>query len=113
MPNPENLIPNENRTPNERRKNAQKAGIASGEARRKRKTFKEQLLIMLETDGLQDDILNALTRQARRGNIKAFEVVRDTIGEKPVENVPETDDIKDDPLTESLKDLAGEMDGGE
>ena len=34
MANPENLIPNENRTPTERRENARKAGIASGEARR-------------------------------------------------------------------------------
>lgn len=34
MANPENLIPNENRTPMERRENARKAGIASGEARR-------------------------------------------------------------------------------
>lgn len=34
MANEQNLIPNENRTPEERRENARKAGIASGEARR-------------------------------------------------------------------------------
>ena len=39
MANPENLIPNENRTPKERRENARKAGIASGKARRRRKTL--------------------------------------------------------------------------
>lgn len=34
--NEKNLIPNERRTPNERRMNASKAGKASGEARRRR-----------------------------------------------------------------------------
>lgn len=37
MANPENLIPNENRTPTERRENARKAGIASGKARREKR----------------------------------------------------------------------------
>lgn len=37
MANPENLIPNENRTPTERRENARKAGIASGAARREKR----------------------------------------------------------------------------
>ena len=38
---PENLIPNSQRTPEERRENARKAGKASGEARRKKKYFME------------------------------------------------------------------------
>ena len=33
----DNLIPNENRTPEERRENAKKAGIASGKARREKR----------------------------------------------------------------------------
>lgn len=37
----ENLIPNDQRTPEERRQNASKAGIASGETRRFKKTFRE------------------------------------------------------------------------
>lgn len=37
----ENLIPNEQRTPEERRKNARKAGIASGEARREKKRMSQ------------------------------------------------------------------------
>lgn len=36
-----NLIPNSERTPSERRENATKAGIASGEARRKKKNLRE------------------------------------------------------------------------
>ncbi len=38
---PENLIPNSQRTPEERRENARKAGKASVEARRKKKYFME------------------------------------------------------------------------
>lgn len=38
---PENLIPNEQRTPEERRKNARKAGVASGEARREKKRMSQ------------------------------------------------------------------------
>ena len=34
--NPENLVPNENRTPSERRANARKAGLASGAARKRK-----------------------------------------------------------------------------
>lgn len=41
MPNEKNLVPNEQRTPSERRENAQKAGIASGAARRRKRALKE------------------------------------------------------------------------
>ena len=41
MANEQNLIPNEARTPEERRANARKAGIASGVARAKKKTLRE------------------------------------------------------------------------
>lgn len=44
---PENLIPNSQRTPEERRENARKAGKASVEARRKKKYFKEIYAEML------------------------------------------------------------------
>ena len=39
--NTDNLIPNSERTPEERKANAKKAGKASGEARRKKKALKE------------------------------------------------------------------------
>lgn len=41
MPNAENLIPNSDRTPSERRDNASKAGKASGKARRAKRTMRE------------------------------------------------------------------------
>ena len=68
-------------------KNGQKGGIKSGEARRKRKTFRETLLALLEDGDLQENINLAILQKAKRGDIKAFEVVRDTIGEKPTEKI--------------------------
>ena len=45
MANEQNLIKNEKLTPSQRRKNASKAGKASGASRRKRKALKEELEI--------------------------------------------------------------------
>ena len=48
MANPENLIPNENRTPTERRENAIKAGIASGKARREKRDRYQRMKMTLD-----------------------------------------------------------------
>lgn len=42
MANEQNLIPNSERTPTERRNNARKAGIASGKARREKRDRKQR-----------------------------------------------------------------------
>ena len=47
--NEKNLIPNEERTPRERRENARKAGIASGKARREKKTIQNILKTLFES----------------------------------------------------------------
>lgn len=47
MANEQNLIRNEDLTPEQRRENARKAGIASGKARKKRKAMKEQMEMLL------------------------------------------------------------------
>ncbi|MEG0323248.1 MAG: hypothetical protein RR619_04565, partial [Raoultibacter sp.] len=49
MANPENLIPNDQRTPSQRRANASKAGKASAKARRERKAMRELAQIVLDT----------------------------------------------------------------
>ena len=81
-------------------KNGSKGGKKSGETRRRRKTLREDLLALLKTvretpEGeektLQDGILAALIMKALSGDVKAFEVIRDTIGEKPVDKVAQTD----------------------
>ena len=60
-----NLIPQNKRTKEQQKEIARKGGIASGESRRKRKTFKEQMLFMLENDpNLQNELINALFKRA-------------------------------------------------
>ena len=49
MANEQNLIPNEARTPEQRRENASKAGIASGKARRQKKQMHELVSLMLDS----------------------------------------------------------------
>lgn len=90
--NTQNLIPNEQRTPNERRENARKAGKKSGEVRLARKTFKEEFTALLEGVNNKGESNNkaitmALMQRALRGDTKAFEIIRDTIGEKPTDKV--------------------------
>lgn len=91
----ENLIPQSERTKEEQRKIARMGGIASGIARRERKTLKEELLLLLEDEETQKKISTALINRAMAfdtiGN-KAFEVIRDTIGEKPIDKVELTND---------------------
>ena len=71
----------------EARERGRKGGLASGEARRKRKTLKEELLLMLSEGETQQSVTLALIEKATSGDTKAFEVIRDTIGEKPVDKV--------------------------
>ena len=87
MANEQNLIPNSERTPSELREMARNGGLASGEARRKRKTLKEELLLKLSEGETQQSVTLALIEKAMSGDTKAFEVIRDTIGEKPVDKV--------------------------
>lgn len=95
MANEQNLVPNDKRTPSERRENAKKAGKASGKARKERKMLKDELLLLLEKEDTQEKICLALVKQAQRGNIKAFEVMRDTIGERPIESVEITKNVSE------------------
>lgn len=87
MANEQNLIPNSDRTPSQLREMARNGGLASGEARRKRKTLKEELLLMLSEGDTQKSVTLALIAKAMAGDTKAFEIIRDTIGEKPVDKV--------------------------
>ena len=87
MANEQNLKPFNELTENEQRAIASAGGKASGEARRKRKTLKEELLLMLSEGETQQSVTLALIEKAMSGDTKAFEVIRDTIGEKPVDKV--------------------------
>ena len=83
--NNQNLIPMTERTKNEQREITKKGGIASGKARREKKQLKEELLFLLNTDNTASKISVALINEAIKGNVRAFEVIRDTIGEKPTD----------------------------
>lgn len=101
MPNAENLIPNNKRSPREVRENGRKGGIASGEARRKKKQTAELMKDILNSSlegknkqtvkafaselGDEDLTVNALmaaglVKAAVTGNVKAFEAVQRYVG---------------------------------
>lgn len=107
MANEQNLIKNEDLTPSQRRKNASKAGKASAKKRQQNKTFKEIISNFLDgqvsDERLKQQMIDfgfadkevsnkscavfALWKEAIKGNTKAFELLRDTIGEKPIEQI--------------------------
>ncbi|MBR1653516.1 MAG: hypothetical protein IJ690_07675 [Clostridia bacterium] len=101
-PKTENLQPGKYKLS---RDEAKKGGIKSGEVRRQNKTFKEIINKFLdgklEQEELKQQMLSfgfadeeisnksavvfSLWKEAIKGNTKATEILRDTIGEKPVE----------------------------
>ena len=96
MANPENLMTpqelNARLTPGERKANAKKAGKASAKKRAERKQFRELLELALSQPNIDNpDVDNwtvataALLQKAMGGDVRAWEVMRDTLGQKPVE----------------------------
>lgn len=87
----------ESRTTEEARELGRAGGIASGEARRRKKQIKEYLEILLEKEVSKDSNGNSISgaegmairavQAALQGDWKAWELVRDTAGQKPVEKV--------------------------
>lgn len=90
----ENLIPSNKRTPRERSEIARKGAEATNQIKREKKKLKELLEIALALPGKTGDramdITNALVNKAVRGDTKAYEIIRDTIGEKPREQIDTT-----------------------
>lgn len=99
-----------NMTPEQRRENGRKGGIASGEAKRAKKAMRERLEILLELpmkDGkgadidkiknfaalkgknitVQDAMMIAQIQKALKGDTNAAAFVRDTAGQKPTEDM--------------------------
>ena len=89
MANEGNLKPI--RTKSEAREKGKKGGKKSGEVRAQRKTLREELIALLETKiedkTIQEKISFSLIQEAISGKVKAFETIRDTIGEKPIEQI--------------------------
>lgn len=85
MANESNLKPV--RTKREARERGKMGGIRSGQVRAQRKSLKEELLLLLSEGKAQKKISIALIEQAEKGNTKAYEIIRDTIEEKPKQNI--------------------------
>ena len=71
---------------------AKSGGEKAAETYLRRKTFKESITILLNSkdkDGvsMQDKIVEAMANKAMDGCVGAFEALRDTVGEKPSDNV--------------------------
>lgn len=100
MPNEKNLIPNSERTPQERKQRASEMGIASGKARREKKEFQKLLEILLsmpmksgkgadfekiknfadlknQNINVQEAILIAQVQKAMKGDTRAAEMILD------------------------------------
>ena len=83
--NPQSLTPFNKMSP-ERRKEIQAMGNkAYAENCKKRKALKEELLLLLAQGDTQKSMSLAIIQKAINGDTKAFEVIRDTIGEKPTD----------------------------
>lgn len=74
------------RAGDEQVKIATAGGKASGEARRRLRTFRE-LDMAKTTEEERNKMMEALKQKAMRGNLKAFEIYRDTVGLKPRDSV--------------------------
>ena len=80
-------------------------GKASGEAKRKKKLLKDCLNELLASEIADKNgvtrtgsemLAATLMKKAMKGDVKAFEVIRDTAGEKPVDKVEQVTEIKVD-----------------
>ena len=86
MANEQNLQPI--RTKSEAREKGRNGGVRSGEVRRERKLIKDRILERMgETDW--DEMIDGLIERSK-DSVKDFEVLRDTIGEKPKDQIEVT-----------------------
>ena len=123
--NADNLIPLDRRTKDEQRKIQSMGGVASGIARRRRKSLSEALGVYLslpvqdkrslnrllragldEADAdMQTLAIAALVQRAIDGDVRAARLIFDIVGasDEKAADIP-----ADDPITEALKEEFGE-----
>lgn len=113
--NEQNLKPFSERTEEEQREIQRKGGIASGRARAEKRDLRKALELLLEqtyTDkkgvtrtGAQA-LVEKLFATAMSGNVKAFEVIRSTVGQDPVQKVEQVNvDMEYEQSVEYVKRL--------
>lgn len=110
MANEQNLRPAEYKLSVEE---AKKGGKASAEARRKKRDLRLALEMLLEKDFKDKNgktitgteaITAKLFEKAMKGDVRAFETLRDTVGQKPVDKVEVTQIDREQSMQE-LQDL--------
>ena len=87
MANEQNLKPLNTRAKSVQRKIQSQGGKARAKKIQERKTLRSELIELLAEGETQKKISLSLLQEALNGNTKAFEIIRDTIGEKPKENI--------------------------
>lgn len=113
--NAENLKPQSERTKEEQREIAKMGGIASGKARKEKADLRKMCQMVLEMDIKAKDgsiksgaeaITLAQLQKALKGDAKAYEVLRDTAGQKPVDKVEQVNiDVEYNASVDYVKDL--------
>lgn len=119
-----------NMTPEERREAGRKGGIASGEAKRRKKAMRERLEVLLELPlksgkradldniknltalkganiTVEDAVMLAQIQKALKGDTAAAIFVRDTVGEKPGDAISLSGRV--DTGTEMLSDIIRQL----
>lgn len=89
MANEDNLVPID--STEKARELGRKGGIKSGEAKRAKKTMKEMLDYLLDKNistnkgdmSTMEAIMVSMIAKASKGDVRATEFIRDTIGQKP------------------------------
>ena len=113
MANEQNLKPCEHKLTQEEQK---KGGKASAEARRKKRDLRLALEMLLEkefkgkggTSRTGTEVITAkLFEQAAKGNVKAFETIRATVGQDPVQKV-QVAEVNQDVVNE-VEDIVNNM----
>lgn len=87
-----NLIPLTQRSEEEQKRLRSKAGKKSGEARRQKRLLRDTLEDILNSKSssgktYQEEISMALFKAALNGDTKAYEIIRDTVGQKPIDQI--------------------------
>lgn len=123
--NTENLIQNKNLTPSERRKNASKAGKASGVARRRKANLKKMFDTLLTSDVSNKDLKKqlknmgldttnevalglAMLNKAIKGDVRAFESITDIVKEDKKEDLVSVNVNIGDAIIEQVKNMEKE-----
>lgn len=110
-----NLKPQSERTKEEQRAIAKMGGIASGKARKEKADLRKMCQMVLAMDIKAKDgsiksgaeaITLAQLQKALKGDAKAYEVLRDTAGQKPVDKVEQVNiDVEYNASVDYVKDL--------